>query len=210
MGVSIPAVLSDIWKLSEFLHCSILGYQLACLLVEQVVSDDGKKVRRVQPLPDVDLEEVQTRTVVAENLPEDHSIESVEQLFGSVGNVKMVRICQPDAANGANQTAAKFKSDMVVSNKLHALVEFETVEQAEKAVVALTDKGNWRSGLRVRLLLRRTFHPKHGPQKGRKTGEESEEDEATAEDHGWEDHHQHYDHGEDAQVCIAVLVMSVL
>lgn len=27
--------------------------------VRQVVSEDGKKVRRVQPLPDVDLEEVQ-------------------------------------------------------------------------------------------------------------------------------------------------------
>lgn len=33
-------------------------------------------------------------------------------------SVKMVRICQPEAANGASQTAAKFKSDMVVSNKV--------------------------------------------------------------------------------------------
>ncbi|KAL2630536.1 hypothetical protein R1flu_015222 [Riccia fluitans] len=129
-----------------------------------VVSEDGKKVRRAQPLPDIDLEEVQSRTVVAENLPEDHSVESIEQLFASVGSVKMVRICQPEAANGANQTAAKFKTDMVVSNKLHALIEFETVEQAEKAVSALTDERNWRSGLRVRLLLRRTFQSKHGYQ----------------------------------------------
>jgi La-related protein 7 len=166
-----------------------------------VVSDDGKKVRRAQPLPDVDLEEVQSRTVVAENLPEDHSIESLEQLFSSVGNVKMVRICQPEAANGANQTAAKFKSDMVVSNKLHALVEFETLEQAEKAVVALTDKGNWRSGLRVRLLLRRTFHSKHVSQKCRKAGgeESGEDDENGAEDKSWDDFGQHYDHSEEAQ-----------
>ncbi|CAM6100496.1 unnamed protein product [Calypogeia fissa] len=170
-----------------------------------VVSEDGKKVRRAQPLPDVDLEEVQSRTVVAENLPEDHSIESIEQLFSSVGNVKMVRICQPEAANGANQTAAKFKSDMVVSNKLHALVEFEAVEQAEKAVVALTDKGNWRSGLRVRLLLRRTFQGKHGFQqapfqKGRKAGGEDsgEEDEAGAEDKSWEESGQHHDRSEEA------------
>lgn len=61
----------------------------------------------------------QARTVVAENLPEDHSIESMEQLFRKVGTVKMVRICHPEAANGANQTAAKHpKTDMIVSNKV--------------------------------------------------------------------------------------------
>ncbi|KAG6549214.1 hypothetical protein Mapa_009200 [Marchantia paleacea] len=173
-----------------------------------VVSEDGKKVRRAQPLPDVDLEEVQSRTVVAENLPEDHSIESVEQLFGSVGNVKMVRICQPEAANGASQTAAKFKSDMVVSNKLHALIEFETVEQAEKAVTALTDERNWRSGLRVRLLLRRTFQSKHGYQqapfqKGRKAsgGEDSggeEEDVVGAQDKSGEESGHANDRSEEA------------
>lgn len=171
-----------------------------------VVSDDGKKVRRTQPLPEVDVEEVQSRTVVAENLPEDHSIESVELLFGSVGIVKMVRICRPEAANGTSQTAAKFKSDMVVSNKLHALVEFETVEQAEKAVLALTDQRNWRSGLRVRLLLRRTFQSKHGYQqasfqKGRKGGggdESGGEDEEGAEDKTGEDFGLPNDRSEDA------------
>ncbi|XP_024374414.1 la-related protein 6A isoform X1 [Physcomitrium patens] len=130
-----------------------------------VVSEDGKKVRRAHPLPEVDLEEIQARTVVAENLPEDHSIESLEQLFGKVGTVKMVRICSPEAANGANATGAKHpKTDMLVSNKLHALVEYETVELAEKAVAELTDERNWRSGLRVRLLLRRQFQGKHNYQ----------------------------------------------
>ncbi len=67
----------------------------------------------------VDVVVEQSRTVVAENLPEDHSIESMEQLFGKVGPVKMVRICYPEGANGANSTAAKHpKTDMVVSNKV--------------------------------------------------------------------------------------------
>lgn len=62
---------------------------------------------------------MQARTVVAENLPADHSIETIEQLFGKVGNVKMVRICHPEAANGANQSAAKIsKSEIVISNKV--------------------------------------------------------------------------------------------
>nr|XP_024368497.1 la-related protein 6A-like isoform X1 [Physcomitrium patens]PNR59739.1 hypothetical protein PHYPA_002531 [Physcomitrium patens] len=130
-----------------------------------VVSEDGKKVRRAHPLPEVDLEEIQARTVVAENLPENPSIETIEPLFRKVGTVKMVRICSPEAANGANSTAAKHpKTDMLISNKLHALVEFETVELAEKAVAELTDQRNWRSGLRVRLLLRRQFQNKQNYQ----------------------------------------------
>ena len=121
----------------------------------------------------------QSRTVVAENLPKDHSVESVEELFGKVGPVKMVRICSPEAANGANSTAAKHpKTDMLVSNKvrgclfgmvgggmmwhfssevdlewvadgclvlvqLHALVEYESVELAEKAVSILDGLHCW-------------------------------------------------------------------
>jgi La-related protein 7 len=127
--------------------------------LQLVVSEDGKKVRRLHPLPEIDLEEVQARTVVAENLPIDYSVEKLEELFGKVGSVKMVRICHPEAPNGGNQTAVKLpKSDMVISNKLHALVEYETVDLAEKAVAELTDERNWRSGLRVRLLLRRTVY----------------------------------------------------
>jgi La-related protein 7 len=102
---------------------------------------------------------VQARTVVAENLPIDYSVEKLEELFGKVGSVKMVRICHPETPNGGNQTAVKLpKSDMVISNKLHALVEYEAVDLAEKAVAELTDERNWRSGLRVRLLLRRMVY----------------------------------------------------
>jgi La-related protein 7 len=62
---------------------------------------------------------VQARTVVAENLPIDYSVEKLEELFGKVGSVKMVRICHPETPNGGNQTAVKLpKSDMVISNKV--------------------------------------------------------------------------------------------
>ncbi|PWS22488.1 hypothetical protein DKP78_18125, partial [Enterococcus faecium] len=44
------------------------------------------------------------------------------------------------------------KLDMLFANKLHAFVEYDTVEDAEKAIVELNDERNWRNGLRVRLL----------------------------------------------------------
>ncbi|CAI5470827.1 unnamed protein product [Closterium sp. Yama58-4] len=148
-----------------------------------VVGEDGKKVRRAVPLGEVDLEEVQGRTVVAENLPEDHSIPAMEALFAKAGKVKMVRVCKPEAANSANQAATAAAAaagagggagggnsgrhghkqhahhhDLVVTNKLHALVEYESVEEAERAVEMLTDENNWRSGLHVRLLIRKPAH----------------------------------------------------
>ncbi|CAI5536851.1 unnamed protein product [Closterium sp. Naga37s-1] len=248
-----------------------------------VVGEDGKKVRRAVALGEVDLEEVQARTVVAENLPEDHSIPAMEALFAKAGKVKMVRVCKPEAANSANQAAIaaaaeppsppctqprppahclfphpsastqpmqsedgasvqarssqQYQSsgwvtplllplppaltspllvlpafylnpcrvkmvrvckpeaansanqaaiaaaaagagagagggnsgrhghkqhahhhDLVVTNKLHALVEYESVEEAERAVEMLTDENNWRSGLHVRLLIRKPAH----------------------------------------------------
>ncbi|KAI8532865.1 hypothetical protein RHMOL_Rhmol11G0248000 [Rhododendron molle] len=89
------------------------------------------------------------RTVVVENLPEDHSHHNLEKIFGVVGRVKTVRICHPHESN-----SSRSKVDVLISNKLHALVEYETLEIAEKAVEKLNDERNWRKGLRVRLLLR--------------------------------------------------------
>ncbi|KAG5526508.1 hypothetical protein RHGRI_032698 [Rhododendron griersonianum] len=89
------------------------------------------------------------RTVVVENLPEDHSHHNLEKIFGVVGRVKTVRICHPQESN-----SSRSKVDVLISNKLHALVEYETLEIAEKAVEKLNDERNWRKGLRVRLLLR--------------------------------------------------------
>ncbi|XP_031505138.1 la-related protein 6B-like isoform X2 [Nymphaea colorata] len=159
-----------------------------------VVSEDGKKVRRVNPLSDADIEDLQSRTVVVENLPEDHSHPNLEKIFSIAGSVKSVRICHPQHSNGASASAQSRSPKMgtLVSNKLHAFVEFETVEQAEKAVSELNDERNWRSGLRVRMLLRRTVKPL-APTRARKAAHDgeynnTEEDLLTAE-HDYDDKH---------------------
>lgn len=61
----------------------------------------------------------QSRTVVAEDLPENSSIGSIQELFGKVGKVKSVRICPPEVANGAISSSAKHpKTDILISNKV--------------------------------------------------------------------------------------------
>ncbi|KAL0334813.1 UNVERIFIED_CONTAM: La-related protein 6C [Sesamum radiatum] len=117
-----------------------------------VVSDNGKKVRRRQALTDKEKEDLQLRTVVVENLPDDHSHENIEKLFSVVGSIKSIRICQPQESN----TCRSSKGDLVVSNKLHALVEYENSEAAEKAAEKLNDERNWRKGMRVRVMLKRS------------------------------------------------------
>ncbi|XP_010507427.1 PREDICTED: la-related protein 6C [Camelina sativa] len=114
-----------------------------------VVSEDGKKVKRTSPFTERDREELQGRTVVAENLPDDHSYQNLEKIFGVIGNVKAIRICHPPESNSSRP-----KGDFLMSNKIHALIEYDNTVIADKAVEKLNDERNWRKGLRVRLLLR--------------------------------------------------------
>jgi La-related protein 7 len=132
-----------------------------------VVSNDGTRVKREQPFTESDLEELQARIVVAENLPDDHCYQNLMKLFSTVGSVKTIRTCYPQTPNGTGPvTNRSAKLDMLFANKLHAFVEYDTVEDAEKAIVELNDERNWRNGLRVRLL--NTCMTKGG--KGKKGG----------------------------------------
>ncbi|KAL0341400.1 UNVERIFIED_CONTAM: La-related protein 6B [Sesamum radiatum] len=148
-----------------------------------LVSEDGKMVKRRHPLTESDMEELQSRIVIAENLPEDHSHQNLMRIFSSVGSVKSIRTCPPQNSNNSASSAFKTgKGDaMHFNSKLHAFVEFESVELAEKAVIELTDEGNWRNGLKVRLLLKSVVKPTQG--RGRKIGNEGHpvgrKDEAT-------------------------------
>ncbi|CAN6339988.1 unnamed protein product [Urochloa humidicola] len=118
-----------------------------------VVSDDGKRVKRQEPFTESDLQELKSRIVVAENLPGDPSYQNLKKMFSAVGSVISIRTCYPQTPNGSGPaTNRSAKLDMLFSNKLHAFVEYETPEDADKAIVALTDEENWRNGLRVRLL----------------------------------------------------------
>ncbi|KAI3697166.1 hypothetical protein L6452_29974 [Arctium lappa] len=152
--------------------------QLASILrnsAKLVVSEDGKKVKRQHPLTESDMEELQSRIIVAENLPEDHCHQNLMKIFSAVGSVKTIRTCQPQTSNGGTSSASRAaKTDgMLFSNKLHAFVEYESIELAEKAVLELNKEGNWRNGLRVRLL-RRPPQAKPAQGRGKKAGQEDE------------------------------------
>ncbi|URD86008.1 serine threonine protein kinase [Musa troglodytarum] len=164
------SVVAAFKKIKALVHNNT---QLAMALqtsTKLVVSDDGKKVRRQQPFNESDMEELQSRIVMAENLPEDHCYQNLMKVFSSVGSVKTIRTCYPQPSNGAAAaTNRPTKLEMHFGNRLHAFVEYETVEDAEKAVAELNNEKNWRSGLRVRVFPK--LLTKHGQGRGRKVHE---------------------------------------
>ncbi|KAL6546395.1 hypothetical protein OROMI_022116 [Orobanche minor] len=114
-----------------------------------VVSSNGKKVKRLHPLPLAEVKDPMVCTVLVENLPEDHSVENLRRVFGEAGNIKNITIRDPhDARDPKRCTVA----EKLIIGKLHALVEYDTVEAAEKAVSTLNNEQDWRYGLRVKLL----------------------------------------------------------
>ncbi|KAL0889291.1 hypothetical protein Bca101_013274 [Brassica carinata] len=112
-----------------------------------VVSADEKKVKRLSPLPEV--RDPKIFTVLVENLPEDHSDENIRAIFSKAGSIKSVSICDPNAAEESEKGC---KKDKFIRTRLHAFVEYGTVEAAEKAAATLNNDQDWRNGLRVKLL----------------------------------------------------------
>ncbi|XP_071719989.1 la-related protein 6B-like [Rutidosis leptorrhynchoides] len=158
--------------------------QLASILrnsTKLVVSEDGKKVKRRDPLTESDMEELQSRIIIAENLPDDHCHQNLMKVFSAVGSVKTIRTCQPQSSNGGPSSASRTgKADgMLFSNKLHAFVEYESIELAEKAVQELNKEASWRNGLKVRLM-RRPAQVKPTQARGKKAA--GQEDESVQKD----------------------------
>jgi La-related protein 7 len=148
--VPIP-VIASFRKMKKLIRDYIL---IAAVLRESsflVVSSDGKKVKRLHPLPHIEVRDPKLYTVLVENLPEDHSVENVKRIFGEAGNIKNICIRDPHAVEEPSKSN---KAEKHISNKLHALVEYETVEAAEKAVATLNNEQDWRNGMRVKILNR--------------------------------------------------------
>jgi La-related protein 7 len=142
--ISTIATFHKMKKLTRDLALIVSALKESSFLV---VSSDGKKVKRLSPLPEV--RDPKIFTVLVENLPEDHSDENIREIFGKAGRIKSVSICDPNAIQEPEKGCKKEK---YITPRLHAFVEYETVEAAEKAAATLNNEQDWRNGLRVKLL----------------------------------------------------------
>ncbi|XP_038699554.1 la-related protein 6A isoform X2 [Tripterygium wilfordii] len=137
--ISVIASFRKMKKLSRDYLLITAALRESSLLV---VSSDAKKVKRIHPLPFNEARDPKFCTVLVENLPEDHSVENIRRIFCAVGNIKNISIRDSNVSEDQKK---------MVSHKLHALVEYEALEAAEKAVTTLNNKDDWRNGMRVKL-----------------------------------------------------------
>lgn len=180
--ISVIASFKKMKKLAPDRPLIVAALKESSLLV---LSSSKKKVKRLHPLPFNEVKDPQLCTVLVENLPEDHSTENIRRIFCKAGKIK--NICIRDT-NVSREPKNLTIAEKLLSGKLHALVEYETVESAEKAVITLNDEQDWRYGMRVKLLKQMG---KHGQRKtARKiSGSENSTSVQTSDPAGEEDNH---------------------
>ncbi|KAG6480826.1 hypothetical protein ZIOFF_057414 [Zingiber officinale] len=94
-----------------------------------VVSEDGRKVKRLQP-SSVEIADTKLRTVIVENLPDDCSEANIRRIFGKLGKIVKVTVHNPHLME---KLTSQSKSRIILSSKIHSFVEYGTVEAAESA-----------------------------------------------------------------------------
>ncbi|XP_057465578.1 la-related protein 6A isoform X1 [Actinidia eriantha] len=192
--ITIIASFRKMKKLSQERSLIVAALRESSLLL---VSLNGKKVRRLHPLPVSEVKDSTLCTVLVENLPEDCSTENMQKIFGIAGNIKNICIRDPHAVR---EPTKRTIAEKLLSGKLHALVEYENVEATEKAVALLNDEQDWRYGMRVKLLKRVNNHGQK-KQGWRETDSEKNRNVQASDQAGDEENHssEHLDDTHDEE-----------
>ncbi|KAL7089346.1 hypothetical protein ACP275_13G182000 [Erythranthe tilingii] len=163
-----------------------------------VVSSNGKRVKRLHALQLVEIKDPMACTVLVENLPEDHSVENLRRVFGEAGNIKRITVRDPhDAKDPKKCTDAEklINGKMHAYMKIHALVEYDNLEAAEKAVATLNNEQDWRYGLRVKFVKK--LKPGHKIKMWRESEAEKASNVQTSDPSVKEDNHCSTEHHDD-------------
>ncbi|KAK9056024.1 hypothetical protein SSX86_027111 [Deinandra increscens subsp. villosa] len=147
--VAVIASFRKMKKLTQHKSLVVAALKESSILT---LSSNEKKVKRIHPFPLTDFLDPELCTVLVENLPEDHTVENVKKMFCHAGVIKKITIHEVNATRDPRICSIEEK---LLSGKLYAVVEYETIEAAEKAVATLNNEHDWRHGMRVKLLKRR-------------------------------------------------------
>lgn len=116
-----------------------------------ILNEDGTKVRRNTPAPQVDFSHV-SRTILITNYPSNvPTIQEIEQQFGKFGEVMLVRILHPGRAIPLDVKPCRTHHSEI-GNNLCILVEFESEAGAKKACKKFLDQQSWRDEIKVQML----------------------------------------------------------
>lgn len=126
----------------------VVAHALAARSALVAVNDQKTKIRRVEPLPEIDDAPV-TSAVLALDLPLDKpSVETVSKLFGAIGEIAFVRVLRA-GGNLPPDIKSLMTKYPVLGEKHCAWIEFETPEAAKAAAAEMTVE----DGMRVVLIV---------------------------------------------------------
>lgn len=144
------------------------------------ISDDGTRVRRTRPLPAADTSA--PRTVVAQGLTIEPTIDVLSAAFGVCGEVKLVRVVQPEAQLEGEWSSCKHHAFR--GREVLAVIEYATQSEACDACEKLDEsKNSWRGGMAVSLMQKGAEFKKRESAKRQSERDERErrKDEALAQ-----------------------------
>ena len=123
------------------------------------VHEEGTKVRRLQPAPQVDYTHVD-RTILVTNYPSNEpTIQEIEEHFSKHGEVALVRILHPGRAVPLDVKPCRVEHPEL-GKQMCILVEFESNNGAKRACKKYLSQQSWRDEIKVHLLSSKTTKPK--------------------------------------------------
>lgn len=121
---------------------------------ELELNSDQNKVRRRNPVPEVDYSHTY-RTVIVQNHPNPQPrAEEVEREFSKYGEVTLVRILSPGSAVPMDVKPSR-KRHLAIGKEVCILVEFESLDGARRACKRFASQQSWRDQIHVALLSQR-------------------------------------------------------
>ena len=115
------------------------------------LNEEGTKVRRLTPAPQVDYTHI-NRTILVTNYPSNEpTVQEIEQHFGKHGEVILVRILHPGRAIPLDVKPCR-ADHPELGKELSILVEFESQEGARKACKKYRSEQSWRDDVKVEFL----------------------------------------------------------
>ena len=116
------------------------------------VNDDGTKIRRLAPVPQVDYSRLPKTIIITDYENEEPTVGELEVEFRRHGNVTAVQILQPGKAIPLDVKSCRTQHP-AIGKELCILVEYETAEAAKRAAYKNSSSENWRQTMAVKLLV---------------------------------------------------------
>lgn len=153
VNLKIISAFNKMKKLTK--SCEVIAYSIEKASTKLVLDEKKLRVKRVDPLPEIPQKDFgdASKVVLATTLP-SLSVESLRELFSKCGPVSKLKVVQSEAE--IPEVVKDIRGGLKIYTLPFALVEYDEASAASHASKSLTNKSDWRRGIRVEVLAKFT------------------------------------------------------